>query len=274
MITNPRISGDAGNNPFRLGSVDSLARTLHAASPKRTPYDALMNKDKTLLRRQAEAARQHFIRLNKPKSASPSGDPESITSHVDQMARIAARKIDDSGPTPGLMAKRRVPRSDVLEKFAANGRLREEHLWAADEIRRIWVALDRNIASNASSFSVPRVDQSRRVTDPSDRFNNVEENAYENNYRVWANEASAAPVRGCRKRAGRPIFNESTAVAPGITALSVVLRVVCENEPPTRIERELGLPIGRCVAPLLATWLYRYAEIAEWVNNRKTIKRT
>ena len=255
MIPNPRISAKTATLPFRLGSVESLARALHAARAKRIPFDALLKKDKALLHRQAEAVRQHFIRLNKPENALSSGDPTSITAHVDQMARIAAGRTDDNGPTPGLLAKRRVPRTDVLEKFAANGRLREEHLWAADEIRRIWIALNRNIVTNAASFSAPRVDRSRRIIAPTDRFNDKDVIAYENRYRVWAREASAASVRVKRKLAGRPGCDEKAAIASGLNALSIVLRVVCENEPPTRIEREQGLPIGLCVAPLIATWL-------------------
>jgi len=274
MNSNHETAESRGNLPIRLGSVESLARTLHAVSSRRLPFEALLNKDKKVLRRQAEAVRQHFIHLNKPESKTASGDPHSITAHVDLMARIAAERPDDSGPTPALAAKSRVPRSDVLEKFAANGRLREVHLWAADEIRRLRVALDRNLASNSSSFAVPRVDRSRRIIDPTDRLGDIESIAYENRYRIWAQEASAAPVRAKRSRAGRPELGEPKAVAPGLNALTIVLRVVCENVPPTRIERELGLPIGRCVASLLATWLYRYAEIAEWVNDRKTINST
>lgn len=274
MVNCRQDSCKTDNGSVRLGNLDSLARLLHTVSPRRAPFESLRTKEKTVLRRQAEAVRNHFIRLNRPSTPKPSGDPEEITAHVDSMVKIAAAKVDNTGATPGLLAKRRVPRADILEKLAANGRLREEHLWAADEIRRLWIALNRNIASSSSSFAVPRVDQSRRITDPTDRFNDIEALAYENRYRLWANEASTSPVRAKRNRAGRPDNNEQAAMVPGINALSVVLRVVCENEPPTRIERELDLPIGRSITPLLATWLYRYAEIAEWVINRKTIKNT
>lgn len=258
--------------PLRLGTLESLARTLHAVSARRTAYDALSKRDKALLWRQADAARNHILRLNSPAETKTAGDPSTVTAQVDRMARIAAGRPDDTGPTPALLAKSRTPRADVLEKLAANGRLNEIHLQAADEIRRLWIALDRNLSTNTTGLTTPRVDRSRRVFDPLDRFDDVELIAYENRYRVWANEASAAPVRPKRSRAGRPASAESRAAASGTNALSLILNVVCENQPPTRLERQLGLPVGRCVTALLATWLYRYADIAGWNNKRKTEK--
>lgn len=252
----------------RLGTLESLARTLHAVSARRTAYEALSKRDKALLWKQAEAARRHFLQLNCPKDKKPAGDPSSVTAHVDHMARIAATRPDDAGPTPGLIAKRRTPRADVLEKLAANGRLTEMHLQAADEIRRLWIALNRNLSTNTAALTSPRVDRSRRVSDPLDRFNSVESIAYGNRYRLWAKEASTANVGLKRNRAGRPASTDSRAALPGTNALSLILSVVCDNQPPTRLERDLGLPVGRCVTDLLAHWLYRYAEIAGWTDKR------
>ncbi|MEQ9487463.1 MAG: hypothetical protein RIM72_00570 [Alphaproteobacteria bacterium] len=259
--------------PVRLGTLESLARTLHAVSARRTAYDALPKRDKEQLWRQAEAARRHILRLNSPTEMRPAGDPSSVTAQVDRMARIAAGRPDDTGPTPGLLAKRCTPRADVLEKLAANGRLNDVHLQAADEIRRLWIALDRNLSTNTAGLTSPRVDRSRRLSDPLDRFKDVELIAYENRYRLWAKEASAAPVRPKRNRAGRPASTETQAAIPGTDALSLVLSVVCENQPPTRLERDHGLPVGRCVTGLLANWLYRYADIAGWLNDRNTEKK-
>ncbi len=253
-----RKTNSATAGAIRLGTLESLARILHAVSARRTAYESLTKRDRALLWRQAEAARNHIMRLNSPKLVRRQGDPESITGHVDRMARISAARTDDTGPTPELLAKRKIPKADVLEKLAANGRLHEVHLKAADEIRRLWIALDRSLSTNTVSLTAPRVDRSRRLTDPLESFGAGETRAYENRYRQWATEAAAAPAGRKRNRAGCAGKAGNEPGPAQTTALTLVLKVVRDNEPPTRLERDMGLPVGRCVAPLLATWLYRY----------------
>lgn len=150
-------------------------------------------------------------------------------------------------PTPQTVAKLRV---DVLKRLLDGGHLREEHVEAAKEIQRVWFALGRGLFPRSRwAESLDRVDGTEPFRDPIDLMNTREERLWRIHYRPWADEV------------GRLLLGRGGSVS----VLQIVLDVVVDNWAPSQLERSYRLRHGT-VRPKLAWALWRYAELAGWVQ--------
>ncbi len=146
---------------------------------------------------------------------------------------------------------RRKPRHDLVRRMYSAGRLRPEHVAAADDIRLVWQAFARALGPSSAD---PRLLALPRRRDRGQRrdigiFSDREEIAWRNRYRPWAAEAA---LTAC----GR---------AGGSTRFRLVFDAVVENRPLRDIERSYRLRNGVAGAHL-REGLHRYAEIAGWLD--------
>ena len=142
--------------------------------------------------------------------------------------RAAVRRRDIApGPTPQTAAKLR---RDVLLHLYEKGRLRREHLEAAEEIRRIWQAFSRSLgatATNPDTLATGR--QGARARQPIEGLTGGEE-------AIWRNR------------------------------LQLVLDIVVDNRSFRQVEGCYRMRHGAAAAHL-QTALHLYARIAGWVGD-------
>ncbi|MEQ8369712.1 MAG: hypothetical protein RIE31_05075 [Alphaproteobacteria bacterium] len=143
----------------------------------------------------------------------------------------------------------------MVEDLFAAGRLREDHVRAAQEIRRVWALLGRAFFPATSRWG----HHTRRrgpvsagdVTGPLERFGERDERVYRLRYLPWARELS------------RPGF-----VGRGrLTGLQLVIDMVIDNRGPRQTETQHGLRHGTAVAALQLA-LHRYSCLAGWIEER------
>jgi hypothetical protein len=149
-------------------------------------------------------------------------------------------------PTPETVAKLR--RDLVLHLFE-KGRLCQEQLRAAEEIRRIWQAFSRGLGPTAidlSSFAGGG--RSVQARQPVEWLLPAEEAIWRRRYRPWAAEMAAQPSGG-HIRAMR---------------LRIVVDLVVENAGLRQVDGWYRMRNGTAFAHL-DSGLRRYAEIAGWL---------
>ena len=122
------------------------------------------------------------------------------------------RRIPDSvPPTAETVAKLR---RDIVQRLAREGRLREEHVLAANEVRRVWEAFGRGLFPSAHNPEIQRQPHRRAMfTDPIERLSDAEEIIWRTRYRPWAREMSV----------------EIAAGAIRVSRLQLVLDIVVDN---------------------------------------------
>lgn len=149
-------------------------------------------------------------------------------------------------PTPQTAAKLR---QDVIERLLREGRLRDEQVRAAREIRRVWEAVGRALFPSASRPDAPRQPHMRqRFRDPVARMTDVEEIVWRQRYRPWADEM-AVPIAAGSVR---------------ISRLQIVLDIAVDNHGLRQVEAWYRMRHGLAFQHLQAA-LHRYAELAQWV---------
>tara|TARA_R110000868_G_scaffold4155_26_gene25496 strand:- start:1027 stop:1557 length:531 start_codon:yes stop_codon:yes gene_type:complete len=163
--------------------------------------------------------------------------------------RAAVRRRDIApGPTPQTAAKLR---RDVLLHLYEKGRLRREHLEAAEEIRRIWQAFSRSLgatATNPDTLATGR--QGARARQPIEGLTGGEEAIWRNRYRPWAREMASIVCGGTVR----------------VTGLQLVLDIVVDNRSFRQVEGCYRMRHGAAAAHL-QTALHLYARIAGWVGD-------
>lgn len=110
--------------------------------------------------------------------------------------KTASQKVtpDTIPPTPETLAKLRY---DVIERLFRDGRLREEHVRAANEIRRVWEAVGRALFPSSSTVDGQRQPHMRRIfKEPAQRMSDIDEVIWRRRYRPWADEMSIPIVAG------------------------------------------------------------------------------
>lgn len=199
--------------------------------------------------------------------------------------------VVEAGPTPETLKKLR---ADVIEKLRHAGRLGNEQVQAAEEIRIVWQAFGRGMFPQAS-FRTTGVRDSLRAhfRDPIDRLTRKEELVWRQRYKPWSLEFSGEIARairggdeGARRQAnsdpsqlrvdGRIVWIDgrasSTTREERLTRLQLTLDIVIDNLGPRQAERYHGLRHGAAV-PILQEALLRYAEIAGWIVPQSSTKR-
>lgn len=151
------------------------------------------------------------------------------------------------GPTPQTAAKLK---RDLILHLYEKGRLRREHLEAAEEIRRIWQAFSRSLgptAVNIDALATGRqVAQGRQ---PLEWLSATEEHIWRKRYRPWAREMSNGSCGGTIR----------------VTLFQIVLEIVVDNRSLRRVEGAYRMRHGDA-AKYLEGALTRYAEIAGWLS--------
>lgn len=158
-----------------------------------------------------------------------------------------SRQDTAPGSTPQTVAKLR---RDLILLLYQNGRLRIEHLEAAEDIRRIWQAFSRSLgatAVNPDTLATGR--QPAQCRQPLDWLTATEETIWRNRYRPWAREMGSSACGGTIR----------------VTRLQVVLELVVENRGLRQVEGFYRMRHGAAADHLCAA-LQRYAEIAGWAG--------
>lgn len=164
----------------------------------------------------------------------------------------ARRSVADSAaptvtPTPETARKLR---RDLIEHLHAKGRLRAEHVRAAEEIRRIWQAFSRGLgpsAVNPEAFAGGG--RSLRLRSPVDWLSDHEEIVWRKRYRPWAAETGAMPSGGVIR----------------ISRLQIVVDLVVDNAGLRQVDAWYRMRNGSAFEHLRSA-LHRYAELAGWVD--------
>lgn len=136
-----------------------------------------------------------------------------------------------------------------MESLHTQGRIRREHLDAAEEIRRIWQAFSRGLgptAVNPIALALP----SRSVRtpfQPVELLSASEEAIWRHRYAPWAKHAAQTGCGGS-----------------GVTSLRLVLELAVENRSLRQTEDLFRLRHGAAVDHL-RDGLQCYAVIAGWV---------
>ncbi len=145
--------------------------------------------------------------------------------------------------TPETKAKLRY---DVIGRLEREGRLRPEHIWAANEIRSVWDAMNRSIFRGVSD--TPQQPHMRAsASDPLDRLSDSEELAWRTRYRPWTREMAVEVFGGSR-----------------VTRLQLVLDIVVDNCRLGEVETMYRIR-HRGARKHLRAALHRYAEMAGWI---------
>jgi hypothetical protein len=151
------------------------------------------------------------------------------------------------GPTPQTAAKLR---RDLVLHLYRSGRLRMEHLEAAEEIRRIWQAFSRSLgptAVNTEALATGR--RTAHGRQPIEWLTGTEEEIWRARYRPWAREMTATPCGGTIR----------------VTQFQIVLDLVVDNQSLRQTEGFYRMRHGDGAVHLVAA-LHRYAEIAGWIR--------
>ena len=153
----------------------------------------------------------------------------------------------DAGPTPETVRKLR---HDIVLRLAQEGRLGNEQVRAAIEIRRVWEAFGRGLFPAAGSIA-PVAARKRHAmfSDPIDRLTPAEENAWRLRYRPWAREMAVTVAAGAIRT----------------TRLQLILDIVIDNHGLREVEGWYRMRHGAAIEHICAA-LHRYAEIAGWVD--------
>lgn len=155
---------------------------------------------------------------------------------------------DEQGipPTAQTLAKCRV---DVVLKLNRAGRLWNEHLDAALEIRNIWQAFGRGLHPTAGSLDWSGSQPKRaRFRTPLDRMSRTEWETWRQNYVPWS------------KAEGQVIIGRGKA-----TRLRLTLDIVADNWGLRAIEQAYGMRHGLAYASLRAS-LQQYGVLAGWLR--------
>ena len=151
-------------------------------------------------------------------------------------------------PTPETATKLR---RDVIERLFKEGRLREEHVRAADEIRRVWEAVGRSLFPSGARFDSPRQSHLRRAPkEPLQGMSDVEEVIWRRRYRPWADEMSVPIATGTVR----------------VSRLQLTLDVVVDNHGLRQIEAWYRMRHGMGFQHLRAA-LHRYGNLAGWIEH-------
>ena len=154
---------------------------------------------------------------------------------------------DEQGvsPTAQTRAKCRV---DVVLKLNQSGRLWNEHLDAALEIRSVFEAFGRGLHPSAVALDSPGSQPKRaRFRTPLDRMSRTEWETWRKNYVPWS------------KAEGRVIIGR------GETRLRLTIDIVADNLGLRAIEQFYGIRHGRAYASLRAS-LHQYGVLAGWLR--------
>lgn len=135
-------------------------------------------------------------------------------------------------------------KTDVIDMMVRNGQLKEDHRMAADEIHRIYGALQRCFIPSARRFENEPVDGRAAYKDPADRLSEIEAIIYTNRYKPWANLA-----------AKRPVVNDLS-----VTWLTLTFDIAVDNMGPRQWEMLRGYPKGKTATRCLAQALEMYLE--------------
>lgn len=139
---------------------------------------------------------------------------------VRQTKRVTDRTTDVAPPTPETLSKLR---RDVLERLLREGRIRDEHFRAANDIRRVWEAVGRAMFPSTSSVGSPRQPHMKRnFREPAQRLSDSEEIIWRRRYRPWADEMSVPIVAGTVR----------------VSRLQIVLDVIVDNYGIRQIESD------------------------------------
>lgn len=160
--------------------------------------------------------------------------------------RRGAAAVPMPGPTPQTAAKLR---RDLVLHLYEKGRLRTEHVEAAEDIRRIWQAFSRSLgptAVNSSTLATGR--QAPQARQPIEWLTAAEEQIWRTRYRPWAREMGASPCGGIIR----------------VTLFQVILEIVVDNRGLRQTEGLYRMRHGDAADHLQAA-LTRYAEIAGWI---------
>lgn len=149
-------------------------------------------------------------------------------------------------PTPQTVRKLR---RDLILQLHESGRLRSEHLRAAEEIRRIWQAFSRGLGPSAVNPASPgsRGPSGRQ---PLEWLSDREEIIWRNRYRPWANETSAIPSGGL----------------VGATRLRIVVDLAVDNGGLRQVDGWYRMRNGASFEHL-RDGLHRYAVIGGWIES-------
>ena len=162
--------------------------------------------------------------------------------HADASAAVAR-------PTPETVTKLR---RDLIAHLYVGGRLRREHVDAAEDIRLIWYAFTRRLGPSAVDFTALATGPRRgpgAVHQPIEWLTGREERIWRNRYRPWAAEMAQIPAGG----------------TVSVTRFRLVLDLAVENESLRRVEAWYRIRHGRAFEAL-RDGLQRYAEIAGWIE--------
>lgn len=155
---------------------------------------------------------------------------------------------DEQGipPTSQTLAK---CRADVVLKLNRSGRLWNEHLAAALQIRSTWEAFGRGLYPTAVALDAPGKQPKRaQFRTPLDRMSRREWETWRQNYVPWS------------KGEGQVIIGRGRA-----TRLRLTLDIVADNIGLRVAEQAYGMRHGLAYASLRGS-LHRYAVLAGWLR--------
>ena len=163
-------------------------------------------------------------------------------------AAVSRAECEVVRPTRETVAKLR---RDLVEQLYAKGRLRQEHLEAAEEIRTVWQAFSRGLGASAMNpvmLALPSRPL-RSAVQPVERLTPREERLWRTRYRPWAGELSAKACGG----------------GENSTQLRIVVDLAVDNRKLRQVEGWYRLRHGAAFEHL-RNGLHRYAEIAGWIG--------
>jgi hypothetical protein len=153
-------------------------------------------------------------------------------------------------PTPQTVRKLR---RDLVAHLYGKGRLRREHVDAAEEIRFVWYAFSRRLGPSAVNLlAVPAGNRSGQARQPIEWLTDREEIVWRNRYRPWAGEMA-------RIHAGGIVT---------VSRLQMMVDLLVDNQGLRRVEAWYRLRHGAAFENL-RDGLHRYAEIAGWTEPEK-----
>lgn len=162
--------------------------------------------------------------------------------------RELVHSVIKDAPTAETVAKRRW---DVIAALRKTGSLIPEQEFAAEEIQRVFEAWGKVLAMGAQNLAGGSIGNTGRSKDAYLTLSPAEHQIWKNKYIPWAGEASKLFING----------------RTTVTHQNVVLSVVVENHSPTQIDAASKVARGTAKRALQKS-LFRYAEIAGWVNGR------
>lgn len=186
--------------------------------------------------------------MTRPAQARRRGGARSRRTGPGGSERAPERPAEPEATPPTPQTVRKL-RRDLILHLHESGRLRAEHLRAAEEIRRIWQAFSRGLGPSAVN---PASTGSRgpSVRQPLEWLSDREEIIWRNRYRPWANEASAIPSGGIVR----------------VTRLQIVVALAVDNGGLRQVDGWYRMRNGASFEHL-RDGLHRYAVIGGWIDS-------